>query len=165
MQKQTWILKLSLASFSENKMDFKKTFICQRILPPPLQSARILKWRQTLCLVWFLGGFLENNRVLLRRRCPDLHGEKTSLLLRTASQEEYSKQLVEKCKGWRQQLRGTYIDDGICLDVVHVGVAEPQLLPPALRGADNARGHRVLEGKGTPNGHHKLPWPQVCRLT
>lgn len=60
---------------------------------------------------------------------------------------------------------GTYIDDGICLDVVHVGVAEPQLLAPALRGAHDARGHRVLKGKGTPNGHHKLPWPQVCRLT
>lgn len=62
-------------------------------------------------------------------------------------------------------MEGTYIDDGISLDVVHVGVAEPQLLAPALRGADNARGHRVLQGKGTPNGHHKLPWPQVCRLT
>lgn len=60
---------------------------------------------------------------------------------------------------------GTYIDDGICLDVVHVGVAQPQLLAPALRGAHDARGHRVLQGKGAPNGHHKLPWPQVCRLT
>lgn len=38
-------------------MDFEKILIRQRILPPPLQSVKVLKRRQTLYLVWSLRGF------------------------------------------------------------------------------------------------------------
>jgi len=77
-------------------------------------------------------------------------------------QSNYSRNL----KAQRAEAQGrTYIDDGIRLNVVHIGVAEPQLLPSALRGADDPRCHCVLEGKWTSNGNHKLSRPQVSRLT
>lgn len=55
----------------------------------------------------------------------------------------------------------TYIDDGISLNVVHVRVAQAQLLASSLGGAHNSRGDCVLEGKWAADGDHKFPWPQV----
>lgn len=57
----------------------------------------------------------------------------------------------------------SYIDDGVSLDVVHVRVAEAQFAASSLGGADDPRGHRVLQGEGAADGHHKLAWPQVGR--
>lgn len=54
-----------------------------------------------------------------------------------------------------------YIDDGIGLDVVHVGVAKAQLSAPSLSGADDSRSNRILEGKGAANSNHKLSRPQI----
>lgn len=59
----------------------------------------------------------------------------------------------------------SHIDDGICLDVVHIWVADAQLFSVSLGGADDARRDRVLEGKGTANSNHKLARSQVCRAT
>lgn len=57
-----------------------------------------------------------------------------------------------------------HVDDGVRLDVVHVRVPQAQLLAVPLRRADDARGHRVLQGEGAADGHHKLAGPQVCRV-
>ncbi len=54
-----------------------------------------------------------------------------------------------------------YIDDGISLNVVHVGVAKAQLSAPSLSGADDSRGNCILEGKRAADSDHKLPWSQV----
>lgn len=59
---------------------------------------------------------------------------------------------------------GTHVDDGIRLDVVHVGVPQAQLLAIPLGAADDACGHRVLQGEGAADGHHELARPQVCRV-
>lgn len=58
----------------------------------------------------------------------------------------------------------THVDDGVRLDVVHVGVPEAQLPALPLGSADDARCHGVLQGEGTADGHHKLPRPQVSRV-
>lgn len=58
----------------------------------------------------------------------------------------------------------THIDDGVCLNVVHVRVPEAQLPAIPLGCADDAGGHRVLQGEGAADGHHKLAGPQVCRV-
>ena len=55
----------------------------------------------------------------------------------------------------------THVDDGVRLDVLHGGVGEAQLGAVSLGRADDARGHCVLQGEGTADGHHKLPRPQV----
>lgn len=52
-----------------------------------------------------------------------------------------------------------YVDDSVCLDIVHVGVAEAKLLAATLSGADDSRRHSVLEGKGASDGNHKLTRP------
>lgn len=52
------------------------------------------------------GRFLSHNQALPRCRCPDLHGEKHSLLLRMASQGEFSEDVLEEWQGWRQELGG-----------------------------------------------------------
>lgn len=57
----------------------------------------------------------------------------------------------------------THVDDGVRLDVVHVGVAEAQLLPSSLGGAHDASGDGVLQGEGAAYGHHKFAGPQVRR--
>lgn len=56
----------------------------------------------------------------------------------------------------------THIDDGVCLDVVHVRVAESKLLAPPLGGADDAGGDSVLQGERAAYGDHKLTGTQVC---
>lgn len=58
----------------------------------------------------------------------------------------------------------THVDDGVRLDVVHVRVPQAQLPAVPLGRADDARGHRVLQGEGAADGHHELPRPQVCRV-
>lgn len=55
----------------------------------------------------------------------------------------------------------TYIDDGVGLNVVHVGVAKAQLSSPSLSGADDSRSNCILEGKWAADSDHKLPWSQV----
>lgn len=55
----------------------------------------------------------------------------------------------------------THIDDCVCLNVVHVWVAETQLLAPPLGGADDTRGDGVLQGERATNGNHKLARAQV----
>lgn len=55
----------------------------------------------------------------------------------------------------------SHVDDGICLDIVHIGVADAQLLPVPLGRADDASRDCVLEGKGAANSDHKLAGPQV----
>lgn len=57
----------------------------------------------------------------------------------------------------------THVDDGVRLDVVHVGVAEAQLLASSLGGAHDARGDSVLQGERAAYGHHKLARAQVRR--
>lgn len=57
----------------------------------------------------------------------------------------------------------THVDDGVRLDVVHVGVAEAQLLASPLGGAHDARGDGVLQGERAAYGHHKLARAQVRR--
>lgn len=59
----------------------------------------------------------------------------------------------------------TYVNDCVCLDVVHVWVAETQLLAPPLGGADNTRGDCVLQGERATNGDHELARAQVCRAS
>lgn len=54
-----------------------------------------------------------------------------------------------------------YVDDGVSLNVVHVGVAEAQLSAASLSGADDSRSNRVLEGKRAADGDHELPWSEV----
>lgn len=56
----------------------------------------------------------------------------------------------------------THVDDGVRLNVVHVGVAESQLLAPPLGGADDAGGDSVLQGERAAYGDHKLTGTQVC---
>lgn len=58
----------------------------------------------------------------------------------------------------------THVDDGVCLDVVHVGVAEAQLLAPPLGGADDAGGDGVLQGERASYGHHELTWTKARRV-
>lgn len=58
----------------------------------------------------------------------------------------------------------THVDDGVRLDVVHVRVPEAQLPAVPLGCADDASGHRVLQGEGAADGHHELARPQVCRV-
>lgn len=58
----------------------------------------------------------------------------------------------------------THVDDGVRLDVVHVRVPEAQLPAVPLGCADDASGHRVLQGEGAADGHHELAGPQVCRV-
>jgi len=55
----------------------------------------------------------------------------------------------------------THVDDGVGLDVVHVRVAQAQLLASPLGGADDAGGDSVLEGERAADGDHKLAGPQV----
>ncbi len=50
-----------------------------------------------------------------------------------------------------------HIDDGICLDVVHVRVSQAQLFAPSLGGADDACGHCVLKGERTADSDHNSP--------
>lgn len=57
----------------------------------------------------------------------------------------------------------SYIDDGICLDVVHIWIPDAQLLSISLSWAHYASRDRVLEGEGAANGNHKLARSQVCR--
>lgn len=59
----------------------------------------------------------------------------------------------------------SYVDDGVCLDVVHVWVAETQLLAPPLGGADDTRGDGVLQGERAADGDHELAGPQVGRAS
>lgn len=59
----------------------------------------------------------------------------------------------------------THIDDGVGLDVVHVRVAEAQLLASPLGGADDAGGDGVLQGERAANSNHKLPWSQISWTT
>ena len=54
-----------------------------------------------------------------------------------------------------------HVDDGVRLDVLHGGVGEAQLGAVPLGRADDAGGHRVLQGEGTADRHHKLPRPEV----
>ena len=58
----------------------------------------------------------------------------------------------------------SYIDNSICLDVVHVRVRQAQLLAISLGRADDAGGDGVLEGEGAADRNHKLSWPQVCTV-
>lgn len=58
-----------------------------------------------------------------------------------------------------------HVNDCICLDVVHVRVAETQLLAPPLGGADNTRCDGVLQGERASNGNHELARAQVCRAS
>lgn len=53
-------------------------------------------------------------------------------------------------------LMSTHVDDGVRLDVVHVRVAQTQLLASPLGGADNAGSDGVLQGERAANGDHKL---------
>ncbi len=55
----------------------------------------------------------------------------------------------------------SYINNGICLNVVHVGVAEAQLSASSLSGADDSCSNCILEGERAADGDHKLPWSQV----
>ena len=55
----------------------------------------------------------------------------------------------------------SHVDDGICLDIVHVGVTDAQLLPIPLRRADDPRGDGVLQGEGAADGNNKLTRAQV----
>lgn len=55
----------------------------------------------------------------------------------------------------------SYIDDGISLNVFHVGVAQAQLFASSLSGADDPCSNCILEGKRAANSNHKLPWSQV----
>lgn len=57
----------------------------------------------------------------------------------------------------------THVDDGVRLDVVHVGVAEAQFLASPLGGAHDARGDGVLQGERAADGHHELARAQVRR--
>lgn len=57
-----------------------------------------------------------------------------------------------------------HVDDGVCLDVVHVRVPQAQLLAVSLGGADDAGGDGVLEGKWAADGDHKLPRSQIGAL-
>lgn len=57
----------------------------------------------------------------------------------------------------------THVDDGVRLDVVHVRVAQAQLLASSLGGAHDAGGDGVLQREGAADGHHKLARSQVCR--
>lgn len=57
----------------------------------------------------------------------------------------------------------THVDDGVRLDVVHIGVAEAQLLASPLGGADDAGGDSVLQGERAADGNHKLTRTQVRR--
>lgn len=50
----------------------------------------------------------------------------------------------------------THVDDGVRLDVVHVRVAEAQLLASPLGGADDPSGDSVLQGEWAAYGDHKL---------
>lgn len=59
---------------------------------------------------------------------------------------------------------GTHVDDGICLDIVHVRVPEAQLAAVPLGRAHDPRGHGVLQGEGAADGHHELAGPQVSRV-
>ena len=61
-------------------------------------------------------------------------------------------------------LINSYIDNGICLDVIHVWVPEAQLFAISLSSADDASSDSVLKGKGAANRNHKLPRPQVCTV-
>lgn len=55
----------------------------------------------------------------------------------------------------------SYIDDGVSLNVLHVGVAKAELFASSLSGADDSCSNRILEGKRAANSNHKLPWSQV----
>lgn len=69
---------------------------------------------------------------------------------------------ITKCCNYENVIKSfTYIDDGISLNVIHVGVAKAQLSAPSLSGADDSCGNCVLEGKGAANSDHKLPRSQV----
>ena len=57
--------------------------------------------------------------------------------------------------------RRAHVDDGVCLDIVHVRVPQPQLFAAALGGADDAGGDCVLKGKRASDGDHELPRPQL----
>lgn len=57
----------------------------------------------------------------------------------------------------------THVDDGVRLDVVHVRVAEAQLLASPLGGADDAGGDGVLQGERAADGDHELSGTQVSR--
>lgn len=52
-----------------------------------------------------------------------------------------------------------HIDNGVSLDVVHVGVFDAQLLAVPLSCADDAGGDGVLQGEGATDGDHKLARP------
>lgn len=54
-----------------------------------------------------------------------------------------------------------HIDDGICLNVVHIGVPEPQLFAASLGGAHDPCGDCVLKREGASDGYHKLSRSQL----
>lgn len=55
----------------------------------------------------------------------------------------------------------TYINDGVSLDVLHVGVVEAELVAAALRGADDPCCDGVLQRERAADSHHELARPQV----
>lgn len=55
----------------------------------------------------------------------------------------------------------TYVNDGICLDIVYVWILQPQLFATSLCGADNPSSHRVLQRKRAAQGHHELSSPEI----
>lgn len=55
-----------------------------------------------------------------------------------------------------------HVDDGVSLDVADASL-DAQFPAVPLGGADNAGGHRVLQGKRAADRNHKFPWPEVSR--
>lgn len=69
----------------------------------------------------------------------------------------------EKETAREQDREKAHINNGVSLNVVHVGVAKAQLFATSLCGADDPRGNGVLEGKWATNGNDEFSWSQVSR--
>lgn len=119
-------------------------------------------------LVWFLGDFQTTIKCCWSADVRIYKDERKaglpSLLSRAVSLLRFSNYSRNIRAGGDEAQSRTYIDNGICLNVVHIGVAEPQLLPSTLSSTDDPCRHCVLQGKRTSNRHYKFSWPQVCRL-
>lgn len=54
-----------------------------------------------------------------------------------------------------------YINNGICLDIIHIRVLQAELMAASVCRADDTSRYCVLKGKRASHSHHELPWSQV----
>ena len=59
----------------------------------------------------------------------------------------------------------TYIDDGICLYVLHVFVMKAELLAAPVDRADDTRCHSVAQLERAPHGNDKLTGTRLGRVS